>query len=146
MGVHQKMSVLDKRQGSGQAMVHCTWQDCGCRHSHDRHCLVSGETKPLALDSPKPKPRSKTGRNAAAVNVEATQEHYIDSTRRRLRPDQHTGDCRCWCHFAMSLTLESVSAMIGYRQRWRCIVVAFVAGYRFVQKPGRTPANQARHL
>src|ERR1035438_6694892 len=32
---------------------------CGCLHSHNRLCLVSGEAKPLALDSPKPKPRSR---------------------------------------------------------------------------------------
>jgi hypothetical protein len=39
------------RAGNGQAMVHCTWQDCGCCQANNRHWLVSGETKPLALDS-----------------------------------------------------------------------------------------------
>ena len=150
MGVQQKMKMQTSasrkqtvsRAGNKQAMFHCTWQDCGCGHADHRYCVVSGETKPLALDSPKPKPRSKTGRNAAAVNVEATQEHDIDSTRRRVRPDQHTGGCRCWCDFAVNMTLESFPAMIGCHQRWRCVAVAFVAGYRGAQHLGGTPTNQ----
>ena len=43
----------------------------------------------------KAKAWKQKGRNAAAVNVEATQEHDIDSTRRRIRPDQQAGGCRC---------------------------------------------------
>ena len=43
----------------------------------------------------KAKAWKQKGRNAAAVNVEATQEHDIDSARRRLRPDQQAGGCRC---------------------------------------------------
>jgi hypothetical protein len=42
----------------------------------------------------------------------------------------------------MSQRLESFPAMIGCHQRWRYIAVAFVAGYRGAQHPGRTPTNQ----